>query len=426
MKTKYIVVLLISLLVFQVFLNSSFPVHAQTENQTSGVFFGVDVAYENLTDIKTLINEISPYTNVFVIGCTGITHNVTRLNDVCQYVYDKGLSFIVYTEQPLQRQWLEYAKNKWGERFLGFYFWDESGGKQLDLYEFKNATTGYIYPGYPVWEADNYTDASNQFVNDVKTGLKLMNYTDPAIPCLFTSDYALYWFDYKAGYDVVLAQLGWNYSRQLNIALCRGAATMQGKEWGVIVTWTYTQPPYIESEEELYQDLVLAYENGAKYILVFDSNENYTQGILDEQHLAALKQFWQYMQDNPVESGISISDRVAYVLPEDYGYGFRGPDDRIWGLWGADNLTYTICESLGNFMEKYGSNLDIIYDEGLEPGNTYGYSKLLFWNASLPTLLDVPTQFVYALAAVASVSVLGTCLIVYIGNRKKPKLEMDY
>jgi len=428
MKTKYIVVLLISLLVFQVFLNSSFPVHAQTENQTSGVFFGVDVAYENLTEIKTLINEISPYTNVFVIGCTGITHNVTRLNDVCQYLYDKGLSFIVYTELPLQRQWLEYAKTKWGERFLGFYFWDESGGKQLDLYEIKDFL-GHPVPGYPVWEADNYTDAGNQFVYDLKTGLQVMNYTDPAIPCLFTSDYALYWFDYKAGYDVVLAQLGWNYSRQLNIALCRGAATMQGKEWGAIITWTYTQPPYIESKEKLYQDLVLAYENGAKYILVFDSNENYTQGILDEPHLAALKQFWQYMQNNPRENS-PISDRAAYVLPKDYGYGFRGPNDKIWGLWEADNLTYTICETLGNFMEKYGSNLDIIYDEGLEPSNTYGYSKLLFWNASLPTqsnpLLDSPTQFVYALAAIASVTVVGTCLIVYIGNRKKPKLHMDY
>jgi hypothetical protein len=425
MKNKCLVVFLISLLTFPVFLNSSVTVHAQTENQPPDVFFGVDVAYENLTEIKTLINEISPYTNLFVIGCTGITDNVTRLNEVCQYLYDKGLSFIVYTESPLQRQWLEDAKNRWGERFLGFYFWDENGGKQLDLYKIKDVS-GNPVPGYPVWEADNYTDAGNQFVYDVKIGLKVMNYTDPAIPCLFTSDYSLYWFDYKARYDVVLAQLGWNYSRQLNIALCRGAATMQGKEWGTIITWTYTQQPYIESEEELYQDLVLSYENGAKYILVFDSNENYTQGILDGQHLAALKQFWQYMQDNPRESGSSISDRVAYVLPKDYGYGFRGPDDRIWGLWGADNLTYTICESLGNFMEMYGSKLDIIYDGGLEPDNTYGYSKLLFWNASSPTLLDLPMQFVHTLATIASVTVVGTCLIVYLTNRKKPKLHIGF
>jgi hypothetical protein len=417
MKTKCFVVFLISLLIAPVFLNSSFPVHAQTENPSPDVFFGVDVAYENLTEIKTLIDEISPYTNLFVIGCTGITHNITKLDETCQYLYDKGLSFIVYTERPFQRQWLEDAKTRWGERFLGFYFWDENGGKQLDLYEYK-----------AVVEADNYTDASNQFVNILNRGLEYMNYTDSATPSLFTSDYALYWFDYKAGYDVLLAQFGWNYSRQLNIALCRGAATMQNKEWGAIITWTYTEPPYIESREELYKDLVLAYENGAKYILVFDSNKNYTQGILREEHLAALKQFWQFVQNNPRENS-SISDKVAYVLPEDYGYGFRGPSDKIWGLWEADNLADQICKTLGSLMEEYGAKLDIIYDEGLEPNNTYEYSKLFFWNSSSspsPTpqstsLLDLPAEFVYTLVAVASVAVVGTWLTVYFGKRKKAK-----
>jgi hypothetical protein len=403
MKTKCLVGFLISILTFQVLLTSSFSVQAQTEEQPSDVFVGVDVAYENMTEIKALIDEISPYTNFFGIGCTGITHNDTKLNELCQYAYDKGLSFIVYTDRPLRRQWLEDAKNRWGERFLGFYFWDENGGKQLDLYEYK-----------PVNEAENYSDASNQFVNIMKYSLNFMGYNDPAIPALFTSDYALYWFDYKVGYDVVLAQLGWNYSEQLNIALCRGAATMYGKDWGVIITWTYTEPPYIESGEELYNDLVLAYENGAKYIFVFDSNENYTQGILKEDHFAALKQFWQYMQDNPRENS-ATSDRVAYVLPKDYGYGFRGPTDRIWGLWKADNLSEPICRTLGSFMEEYGARLDIIYDEELEPDNTYGYSKLLFWNSS------VSSEFMYMLAAVTSVAVVGTYFVAYFWKRKKTK-----
>jgi hypothetical protein len=197
---------------------------------------------------------------------------------------------------------------------------------------------------------------------------------------------------------------------------------MHEKEWGVIVTWTYTEPPYIESGEELYEDLVLAYENGAKYILIFDSNKNYTQGILDEEeHLPALKQFWEYMQNNPRENS-SISDRVAYVLPNHYGYGFRGPSDKIWGLWEADNLTDQICTALGNLIEEYGQKLDIIYDENLEPDNTYGYSKLLFWSSSssLPWL-DLPTEFVYILSAVTS-AVVGTCLVIYFWNRKKAKL----
>jgi hypothetical protein len=402
MKTKCLVVFLISLLTFQVLLTTSFPVHAQTENQPSDVFFGVDVAYENLTEIKTLIDEISPYTNFFGIGCTGITNNTTKLNDVCQYVYDKGLSFIIYTDWALRSQWLEDAKNRWGDSFLGFYFWDENGGKQVDLFEYR-----------AVVEADNYTDASNQFVTMLKRGLNFMNYVDPAVPSVFTSDYALYWYDYKVGYDVVLAQLGWNYSRQLNIALCRGAATMYDKDWGVIIAWTYTEPPYIESGEELYNDLVLAYQNGAKYITIFDSNKNYTQGILKEKHLAALKQFWEYMQNNPRETS-PTSDRVAYVLPKDYGYGFRGPNDRIWGLWEADSITNQICTTLGNLMEEYGPRLDIIYDEGLEQGNTYGYIKLFFWNSN---------ETVYTLAAVASVAVVSTCFFVFFWKRRNLKLH---
>jgi hypothetical protein len=412
MKTRSFAVFLISLLIAPVILNFSFPVHAQTENQAPDVFVGVDVAYENLTEIKTIIDEISSYTNLFVIGCKGITDNVTKLDETCQYLYDKRLSFIVYTEKAFQRQWFEDAKNRWGQRFLGFYLWDENGGKQLDIYEYK-----------AVVEADNYTDASNRFVNAVKSGFNRMNYTDPATP-LFTSDYALYWFDYRTGYDAVFAEFGWNYSRQLNVALCRGAATVQNKEWGVMIAWTYTQPPYLESGSELYADLVLAYDSGAKYILVFDSNENYTQGTLGEEHFDALKRFWQYAAANPRVSD-AANDRVAYVLPEGYAYGFRGPNDKIWGLWETDDLTNQICNTLGSLIKEQGNKLDVIYDEGLEPNNTYAYSKLLFWNSSsLPSptppstpFIDLPTAFVYTVAA-ASVTVVGTWLVAYFWKKK--------
>jgi hypothetical protein len=199
---------------------------------------------------------------------------------------------------------------------------------------------------------------------------------------LFTSDYALYWFDYKAGYDVVFAEFGWNYSRTLNVALCRGAAKMQNKDWGVMVTWTYNQPPYLESGSELYNDLVLAYENGAKYILVFDTNKNYTHKTLQGEHLAELKRFWQYTRDNPRVSD-PIRNRVAYILPKDYAYGFRGPDDKIWGLWEADNFSLKISTEVGGLIDKCQNRLDLIYDDGLRAGSLYGYSQLVFWNGTV-------------------------------------------
>jgi hypothetical protein len=373
MKPKYLVALFVSLLIVPVFLYYGFLVNDLAKQESLDLFVGIDVAYENLTEIKTLIDEVSSYTNLFVIGCTGITNNATRLNETCQYIYDKGLSFIIYRERAPQTELLEDAKNRWGNSCLGFYAFDEPGGWHLDQQK------------YRLFEnADNYTDATNQFVNGTNRVLKRFtrNFTDLTSFPLFTSDYALYWFDYKAGYDVLLAQFGWNYSRQLNVALCRGAATMQNKDWGVIITWTYTEPPYIESGEELYKDLILAYENGAKYIAVSDWNENYTQGILKEEHLSALKQFWRYVHDNPRKSD-PISDRVAYVLPKDYAYGFRGPNDKIWGLWEADAFSYELSENLSSLMKEYGNKLDIIYDDGLEPNNAYGYSKLVFWNGTV-------------------------------------------
>ena len=71
-----------------------------------------------------------------------------------------------------------------------------------------------------------------------------------------------------------------NYSQQLNLDLVRGAATSQSKDWGVMITWKYNTPPYMESGPELYSDMKLAYDNGAKYIIVFDGDQNWTQNIL--------------------------------------------------------------------------------------------------------------------------------------------------
>jgi hypothetical protein len=159
---------------------------------------------------------------------------------------------------------------------------------------------------------------------------------------------------------------------------------MHGKDWGAIITWTYTDPPYIESGVDLYKDLVLAYENGAKYILIFDSNEEYTGSILKEEHLDALRQFWEYAKKNPRQI-TPAHGRVAYVLPKDYGYGFRGPNDKIWGFWEADNLTGRVCSDIGNLLTQYDKKLDIIYDDGLEANGTSGYGGLFFWNGTSRT-----------------------------------------
>jgi hypothetical protein len=374
MRRQHLAAIIISLFIVTILVNYIFFVVIPFDRKPADVYVGIDVAYDDVPAIKELIGEVKSYTNLFVIGCTGITCDETKLNETCQYLYDREMFFIIYAAESSPRtQWIETAKNRWGDRFLGFYAFDEVGGHQLDQVAIM------------VNKADNFTDASNQFVDHMSWRLNrffISKYPSSVNPTLFTSDYALYWFDYKAGYDVLLAQFGWNYSRELNVALCRGAAAVQNKSWGVMITWTYNDPPYIESGEELYKDLVLAYENGAEYILIFDSNEEYTEGILKNEHLDALEQFWDYIQNNPRDVELQ-NDRVAYVLPTDYGYGFRGPEDKIWGLWEADAFSYELCVNLNIFLEQYGTRLDIIYDNGLETDNTRKYSKLVFWNGTV-------------------------------------------
>ena len=372
------------LLVSPLFLGFCSLVNDPSSLATLDVFVGVDVAYDDVEGIKILVDEIRFFTNFFVIGSTGITFNVTKLDEVCQYVYDSGLYFIVYTHLTTllpQPQWVDDARQMWGSRFLGLYAFDEAGGHQIDC----------ARPHMLVEEAENYTDAANKFVGLLEEHLK--HFTDYYICAgefpLFTSDYGLYWFDYKAGYDVVFTEFGWNHSRLLNVALCRGAAEVQNKDWGVMITWTYRDNPYIESGQELYDDLILAYQSGAKYIVVFNYPKASTYGILEEEHLEALKSFWQYVKLNPRMID-TMDSRVAYALPEDYGYGFRGPDDKTWGLWEDDSLSNQIWNDANAFSEEYELELDIIYEDGVEHNSTSRYRKIMFWNGTVTTNENQP------------------------------------
>lgn len=72
---------------------------------------------------------------------------------------------------------------------------------------------------------------------------------------------------------------------------------------------------------------------------------------------------------------------VAFVLPKDYGYGFRGPDDKIWGLWEADTFSFKISYRLGSLLEEYGTDLDIIYENNLKLDDFY--REYVFWNGTI-------------------------------------------
>ena len=346
------------------------------------VFVGIDAAYDNVTDLKNRIDQVKSYTNFFVIGSTGITFYETKLNDLCQYLNDSGLSFATYIHTTKnatyfeinQTQWINYARQRWNGTFLGLYTYDEPGGHLIDDDQ----------PFMVITQADNYSDAANKYVYNL-TNQFLREFLPFNMP-IITSDYALYEFDYRAGYDIVMAEYAWNHSRLINTALCRGSAAMQGKDWGVMLTYTYDNPPYLESGPEMYNDLVTAYQNGAKYILVFDYAKNDAQmahGILQQEHLDALKQFWQYVKTHPRPNN-PVNERVAYVLPPDYGYGFRGPSDTLWGLWGPDDISSQIWNDANKYAQEYKQQFDIIY-ANTPNFNAWNYSKLIFWNGTIIT-----------------------------------------
>jgi hypothetical protein len=197
-----------------------------------------------------------------------------------------------------------------------------------------------------------------------------------------TADYGLYWFDYEAGYDTVLAEFGWNNSRAIQIALARGAAQAHNKTWGAMITWTYTDPPYIESGARLLEDLVLAYNNGAKYVVVFNYPEvsSAKYGLLGQEHLAAMKQFWNYSSTYG-PSGKDIE--TAYVLPEDYGFGFRSSQDTMWGLWSADAATSKIYSDVNMLVQLKGAEFDILVNNATLAKNVKGhYTELIYWNGN--------------------------------------------
>jgi hypothetical protein len=345
------------------------------------VYVGVDAAYDNISDLKARIDQVKDYTNFFVLGSTGITLNESKLNEMSDYITQNGLNFATYTHTTAnstfdfdQPAWTAYAKQQWPNQFLGLYTYDEPGGHQLDQ----------DHPYMIVPEAENSTDAQNLYVQRLNSYISeflALNTT------LFTSDYGLYEYDYRAGYNVVMGEYAWNHSRPLNTALVRGAATMQNKEWGVMITYTYDVPPYLESGPELYQDMVTAYENGAKYILIFDyaasSKTEAAHGILGQEHLDALKQFWDYARSHPRPAN-PVNERAAYVLAQGFGYGFRSGDDWVWGLWKNETISSRIWNDVNNYSSQYGEKLDIIYEDNPNFSQS-NYSRLIYWNGTVQT-----------------------------------------
>jgi hypothetical protein len=223
----------------------------------------------------------------------------------------------------------------------------------------------------------SYTNAGDMFVNYEQSMLSSLG--NQSNVKLFTADYGLNWFDYKAGYDVVLGELGWNQSVTQDIALTRGAADLQNKSWGTMLTWQSLSAPYLQRPSQIYDEMCQSYRSGAEYVVAFNYSPNGNgTGLLTDQHFDVIQKFWTDVVQNPRETN-NVTAQDALVLPNDYGWGMRTPTDNIWGLWQSDNSSHQVWSSLQVSLSKYGSKLDIVYDDPAYPV-AGRYLHIIFWN----------------------------------------------
>jgi parallel beta-helix repeat protein len=395
-----IVLLLISgLTAFQLFSPS------QTEAASNPFYVGIEFGYGNVSDCKALVDKVCNYTNLLVISTSVITQNEAALNDTCNYAYAHGMHLIIYFTQYSGNGFYPYlwamkAHDTYGSYFLGAYIYDEVGGEVLDHASGAVSITYNNRNASQTSSSVDYRTAAANFVANANLQ------ADPYLYCakksgtsVMTADYGLYWFDYKAGYATVLTEFGWGNDREMDIALCRGAATAQGKDWGAIICWEENvrdMAGTMENGTALYNDLTLAYDNGAKYAIIFDyagknssTNQDlpnpFPYGILADEHFEALQQFWAYIQQNPERHGIIHAD-TALVLPEGYGFGFRLPTDKIWGLEQTDQWGTKIWTAVYQLFAQHNYTLDIVYsDPEFAASIAEKYANVIPWDSGAST-----------------------------------------
>ena len=396
-------------------------------DKPADAYVGVAYCGNTVAEGKMLIDKVKGYTNLFVLQSGLLQRDLASVNELGDYAVSAGMYFLPYFGNYIQSTfstWLANTTQRWGDHFLGVYYADEAGGKMLDdyvtfedptsankitkteygdifvqqpngiqinydlrgiihLYEpanndinseatfypngtiaiVKPALNGFSYQTYQQLQSirpfKDVNETAERFINRDKSNIDfLQNNTK-----VFTSDYALYWFDYLSGYDVILSQIGWNISLTQQIAQIRGAAQLQGKDWGVIITWKYQQPPYLDNGTEIFTQMQTAYECGAKYIVLFDyyDSQSNAYGTLKDEHFKALESFWNNVVKNPNEIRGSIKADSVLVLPHNYGWGTRRIEDKIWGIFLPDNQTKQIWSLMQTTLQNHGLKTDIIY-----------------------------------------------------------------
>src|SRR3972149_2056763 len=203
--TKRFCVILAVILIIAVFTPIVYWRYGFSEKPEAPLFFGVSFGGKTASEAKLLIDKVKGYTNFFLVNSWDLSINETALNEVCDYAAKADLSFMVFFDfislnprgYPWHSEWILSAEERWGNKFLGIYIYEEPGGKQIETGVFDEFIMGRLDVPQRFKNASNYSEAADIFVTELPKGTSFEFLKNSGIK-KFTSDYALYWFDYLA------------------------------------------------------------------------------------------------------------------------------------------------------------------------------------------------------------------------------------
>lgn len=418
-RKYFIAALLIAVLAFSILGFHLYFLGWNHVKADPGAYVGIAFCGNTTAQAKVLIDRVKDYTNLFILDSGGnpISKDRACVEEICDYAFSNGLSIIVnlgIKDAQIPEEWnwfwqqqsLDQIKQnwteRWGNKFLGAYYGDEPGGIHLDgdwEQWFEDYGEHLDTVGHPATDALNVI--RSKMLDAIANGTKPKNYIleteffvqhvireNPGLQDLvsagirtYTSDYCLYWWDYMGGYDVLFAELGSNCSVAQQIASIKGAARMQDKEWGTIITWKYDKAPYLDSGEEIYNQMLTSYQAGADYIVIFNHPyEGSKWGAMTDEHFIALERFWNDITRKEFDD--LSGPEAALVLPYNFGWGMRHPNDTIWGFWLTDDRTQQVATVTGKLLAQYSASLDIIYEDAAFPVANVSYKHVYYWNAT--------------------------------------------
>jgi hypothetical protein len=105
------------------------------QGQDKGFYVGVTYCGNSTQEAKTLIDKVKDHTNIFILQSATLQWNITAMEEIGDYAITLNLNYAISggTGNTIGlNNWLNEAKERWGEHFIGIYYNDEPGGTMLD------------------------------------------------------------------------------------------------------------------------------------------------------------------------------------------------------------------------------------------------------------------------------------------------------